>query len=95
MAIILESDCQDAIDWITEEEEKHPYKTLIEDCKNLIKKISPTIQHVLKEANRCTDKIAQLRKSQHEKLVKVLIPSVELVEDLTADLERVTFSRRY
>lgn len=89
MAIILESECQYAINWITEEnkEENHPCMTLIEDCKNLIKEVSLTIQFVLREANMCSNKMACLGRSQHEKLVKVLVPPIELVEDLTTDLE--------
>lgn len=89
VAIILESDCQDAIERIMEEkeEENHTCRMLIENCKNLIKNIFSTIQHVLREANKYADKMARLRKSQHEKLVKVLIPSIKLIDDLNADLK--------
>lgn len=43
-----------------EEEENHPCRTLIEDCKNLEREMEPEIQHVLSEANRCADKMARL-----------------------------------
>ena len=97
VAVILESDCQDAIDRITAEDEgeNHPCRTLIQDCKNLIKEVSPKIQHVLREANRCADKLAQLGKNQHERLVKVLVPPMELLGDLKADMEGVAFPRGY
>lgn len=97
MVFIFKSNCQDTIDWITKEkeEENHSCKTLIEDCKNLIKEISPTIQHVHREVNMCADKMVRLEKSEHERLVKVLVPRMELVDDLNADLEGVSFPRGY
>ena len=97
MAVLLESDCQDAIDRITKEEEgdNHPCRALIQDCKNLIKEVAPRVQHVLREANRCADKLAQLGKIQQERLVKVLVPPMELVQDLNADLEGVAFPRGF
>lgn len=36
-----------------------------------------------------------LGKNQHEKLVKVLVPPMKLVDDLNADLERVSFPKDY
>lgn len=79
MAIILESDCQDTIDRIIEEE-NYPCRTLIED--GITKDISPIIKYVLRETNRCVDKMTCLGKNQYEKLVKVLVPPMKLVDDL-------------
>lgn len=87
--VFIESDCQDTMDLIKTEVEEaiHSCRNHIEDCKNIIREITPNIQHVLIEANRCADKMAWLGKTQHEKLVKVLVPTMELVDDLTANLE--------
>ena len=55
----------------------------------------PIIQHVLREANRCADKMVRIGRIQNERLVKVLVPPAELVEDLLADLEGVAFPRGF
>lgn len=74
--IIIESDCQDAVNFINEEEEEenHLCPTLVEDCKSLGREMQPIIQHVLREANRCTDKMVRIGRTQHERFVKILIP---------------------
>lgn len=97
LGVLIESDCQDAIDLIKAEDEaeNHPCGNLIEDYKNIIQETAPNIQHVLRKTNRCSDKMACLWKTQHERMVKVLIPPMELVGDLTTDLEGVTFPRGF
>ncbi|KAM7521855.1 hypothetical protein LguiA_011757 [Lonicera macranthoides] len=87
IGICIESNCQKVVDLIKVEDEEtnHP-------CRNLI---APNVQHILREGNRCVDKMARIRKSQHERLVKILVPPIELVEDLNANLEGIAFPRGF
>lgn len=49
------------------------------------------IQHVLRGANTCADKMAIIGRIQNERLVKVLVPPANLVEDHIVDLEGIVF----
>lgn len=95
--IIIENDCQEAINLMNgdDDEENHPCRTLIEDCMNIRRELEPTIQHVLQEANRCANKMAKIGSTQSEKLVKILVPPIELVYDLLMDVEGITFPRGF
>lgn len=42
-------------------DEHHPDRLLIEDCKKLIKDLNTNINHVLREGNKCADKLAKLK----------------------------------
>ncbi|KAM7508961.1 hypothetical protein LguiA_019414 [Lonicera macranthoides] len=57
--------------------------------------MEPKVQHVLREANRCTDKMAKIGSKQSKKLVKILVPPLELVDGLLADIEGIYFPRDF
>lgn len=68
LLVLIESNCQDAVNLINaeEEEENHPCCTLTEDCKNLKREKEPEIQHVLREANWRADKMANSKRETCE-----------------------------
>ena len=96
-SVIIESDCLEAINLISGEEdvENHPCRALIRDCRMMSREVAVKLQHVLREANRCADKMAKLGSKQNEKLVRILVPPMELVDDLLADLEGTAFPRGF
>ncbi|KAM7487446.1 hypothetical protein LguiB_024930 [Lonicera macranthoides] len=91
----IESDCQTAVLLIQgeEDEENHPDRILIEDCRKLITEMNTAVSHIFREANRCADKLAKLGVNQGEREVRMLIPPENLIEDLRADMQRVHFER--
>lgn len=72
--VVIQSDYQDNVDLIKTEDEEanHQCRNPIENCKDIIREIGPSIQHVCREANRCVDKMVRSEKTQYEKLVKVV-----------------------
>ena len=75
--------------------ENHPYRTYIADCRKLKNEANAIIYHILRETNRCTDKMARQWWSQTEQHVRVLIPPDEVVEDLMADMVGVAFPKSF
>lgn len=52
------------------------------------------VVHVLREANRCTDKLAKLGWMQSEQAVRMLVPPKDLIGDLKADIQGTAFERK-
>lgn len=84
--VLIETDCLTAVKLIQGEisEEHHPDRALIEDCRNMIKDLNTMVKHVLWEANKCADKHAKIEGSQGERLVRMLVPPEDIIEDLRA-----------
>ncbi|KAM7512286.1 hypothetical protein LguiB_011161 [Lonicera macranthoides] len=51
MGIVIESDCQEAVNLNNEDtdEDNHPCCSLIEDCRSLRREMEPKVQHVLRQ----------------------------------------------
>lgn len=58
----LESDLKVAMEIIngSEEVENHPERIHIKACRNMKATINADVKHILKEPNRCADKLAKL-----------------------------------
>ena len=67
----LESDSLNAGNNLNSEEEveNHPERILIEDCRSLKRDINARIWNILREVNRCADKMAKLGVTHREQLV--------------------------
>lgn len=87
--IPIESDCQNAVNLIHEEEneENHPERILVEDCRALIWEMNTTVIHIYKEANRCACLLAKLGGAQAKQAVRMLVPPEDLIEYLKADMQ--------
>ena len=70
-----------------DEEENHPHRILIQDCKNLKSEMDIPIRHIPRKANGCADKIAKTGGTQKEQLVKLMVPPDQLLEHLIEDIE--------
>ncbi|KAM7491243.1 hypothetical protein LguiA_034164 [Lonicera macranthoides] len=59
-------DCLTAVKLIKGElnDDHHPNRVLIEDYRKLIRDLNTTLNHVLREANKCADKLAKIRGEQ-------------------------------
>lgn len=91
----IESDSLAAINIINDDDEmeNHPERIFIENSRKLKEEVKAQIWHVLRKANRCAVKMAKLRRSQREQLVRVLIPPDDVIEDLIADMVGVSYPR--
>ena len=58
----LESHLKVAMEFINgnEEVENHPERMHVKACRNMKAKINSDVKHILKEPNRCADKLAKL-----------------------------------
>ncbi|KAM7507161.1 hypothetical protein LguiA_017614 [Lonicera macranthoides] len=52
---------------------------MIKDCEALMAIWNVEVVHTLKEANRCTDKLTKLSATQPVQVVRMLIPSTEMI----------------
>lgn len=97
MGILIKGDRQDAVNLINKDdkEDNHPCRILIEECRKLRWEVKPNIQHVLRKTNRCINKMARLKRIQNEKLVKILVLPIVLVDELMADLEGNAFPKGF
>ena len=70
--IYYQSDSQSAVNLINGEEDDdiHSDKILIEDCRSLIRDINTSVLHVLREVNKCADKLAKIGRKQGEQAVR-------------------------
>ena len=75
------------------EEENHPDRILIHDCKVMATELEASIVHILREANRCADILAHMGSEQQEQQVRLLIPPNEVVEELMCDARGVAYGR--
>ena len=59
---VIETDCLVAVKLIMEggEEENHPNRILIDDCKVMATELEASIVHILRETNRCADILAHM-----------------------------------
>lgn len=64
----------------------HLIRALIQDCKTLMGNSLLDITHTLREGNKCVDYMAKLGQVQGEQLLKVMVPTTELVALLKVDL---------
>lgn len=85
--IPIETDCLTAIKLII------TYRVLIEDCRELIKDMIMEVVHVLNEANKCADNLAKIGEEQGERLVRMLMPLDELIDNMKADQRGTAFER--
>ena len=92
---MIESDCLNAIKLINDdnEDDSHPYRILIVDCKILLRETEARAVHILREANRCADVLAHIGGEQNETEVRMLIPPNEVAEELKCDLRGVAYGR--
>lgn len=73
--------------------EDHPLRTLVQDCKNIMDELKLSVNHTLREGNRCADAMAKLGVNQMEKLeVFHHVPSV-VKRLLVADAMGTSFPR--
>lgn len=95
--VFVESDSKVAIDIINSEEDdkNQPERILIEECHSLKRQVNAKVWHILKEADRCPNKLAKLGSTQTEQHVRIIIPPDDVVEDLMADLVGVSYPRGY
>ena len=52
----------------------------------MVEELEAVMKHVLREGNRCADLLAKMGINQGEDDVRVIIPSAEILEVLTEDL---------
>ena len=52
-----------------DDEENHPNRILIDDCKDLVAETDTQPVHILREANRCTDVFACMGRERTEQEV--------------------------
>ena len=89
ISVLVESDSQSAVNLINGEEDVdiHQDRILIEDCRRLIRDMNTSVLHVLREANKFSDKLAKIGGKQGEQAVRMLIPTEDIIEDLKADIQ--------
>lgn len=92
---MIEIDCLNAINLVNEstEEESHPNKILIDDCKELLLEMEARVVHILREANRCADILAHMGGEDDKQEVMMLIPSNKIVKEMMCDMKGVTYGR--
>ena len=49
--------------------------------------------HVLREGNKCADYLSKLGRIQGEQLMRVMVPTNELVDLLKADMQGIAYQR--
>lgn len=66
--IDIEIDCLNAVNLIkdNEEEENHPNRVLIDDCKALVLRMKSRIVHIPRQTNKCADVLAHMGSEQLE-----------------------------
>ncbi|KAM7463150.1 hypothetical protein LguiA_031271 [Lonicera macranthoides] len=93
--ITIESDCLVAVKLVNDndDEENHPNRILIDDCKYLVAETVSSLVHILREANRCADVLACMGREQTELEVRMLIPPNEVVEEMACDMRGIAYGR--
>ena len=93
--ISIETDCLTAVKLIIGDvnDDHHLDQVLIEDCRKMIKNLNTEMVHVLREGNKCADKLAKMGGEQREMSVRMLIPPEELIEELKADQMGTAYER--
>lgn len=73
--IVVESECLVAVNIIKDDdnEENHPNKILIDDCKELVVEMDIQLVHILRETNWRADVLACMGREQTEQEVWMLI----------------------
>ena len=79
--MIVETNCQNAIKLIMEDDddENHPNRILIDDCKELKLEMNTPLTHRLQEGNRCANVLAKMGAEQNEQEVRLLVPPNEIL----------------
>ncbi|XP_028094513.1 uncharacterized protein LOC114294598 [Camellia sinensis] len=92
--IIVETDFTMAEELLTKGPPPNcPYRSIVEDLCHLIQRCSCTIQHKMREANQCADKVAKMGANQSDFLVVVEEPLVEVRSQILADMLGVAYRR--
>ena len=89
---IIETDSLTVVKLINKDEiDTHLDKTLIGDCKKLKEDMMLELLHVKREGNKCADYLSKLGRTQGEQLMRVMVPSNELVQLIKADMKGVAY----
>lgn len=76
-----------------EKVDNHLDKILIEYCKRLKEAILLDLIHVHCEGNKCADYMNKLGRVQGKKIVRIIMPTNELVQLLKADMQDVAYPK--
>ncbi|KAK6917137.1 Ribonuclease H domain [Dillenia turbinata] len=94
--IEVESDSQFLVEALSKGIEKgHPLELLIQECRAIMKAlIVAAMRHILREANKCADKLAKLGRRARPGLTDLDIPPPEMYELLRQDADGVKWIRK-
>ncbi|KAL7210803.1 hypothetical protein ACSBR2_013807 [Camellia fascicularis] len=70
-----------------------PYRAIVEDARPLLQRCNCSIQHIMREANQCADKLANMGADQVEHLLVMEEPPPEVRSLIVADVVGTAFRR--
>ncbi|XP_028116744.1 uncharacterized protein LOC114314462 [Camellia sinensis] len=85
--VIVETDAQEVVKLLEEGPgDKHPYKGLVEDARNIFNGCQCVAQHVYREGNLCADALAKLGAAQPEDILVVNNAPAEIRDLLVVNM---------
>ncbi|CAL5382095.1 unnamed protein product [Camellia sinensis] len=70
-----------------------PFRSIVEDSRHLIRRRNCSIQHILREGNKCADLLANMGAEQLEPLVVVDEPPIVVRSQIVADMVGMAYRR--
>ncbi|XP_028081991.1 uncharacterized protein LOC114283389 [Camellia sinensis] len=70
-----------------------PFRSIVEDSRDLIRRCNCSIQHILQEDNKCTYLLANMGADQLEPLVVVDEPPIVVRSQIVADMVGMAYRR--
>ncbi|XP_028093920.1 uncharacterized protein LOC114294018 [Camellia sinensis] len=70
-----------------------PFRSIVEDSRHLIHRCNCSIQHILREGNKCVDLLANMGADQLDPLVVVDEPLIAVRNQIVADMVGMAYRR--
>lgn len=92
--VVIETDSTIAQEMITNGPPPNcPYRAIVEDARHLLQQCNCSIHHIVREANQCADKLANMGADQFEHLVVMEDPPPEVGSLIVADIVGTAYRR--